>query len=70
MENHIHKRLTKMDGILQLSADACPNNWLPKTLKSVQLHPNITEICPAMVAFCYSNIGPQYKKIRFVSSQY
>ena len=47
----------------QLSAEACPNNWLPKTLQSVWLHTKITELCPAMVACCYSNHGPQYKKL-------
>ena len=36
-------------------------NWLPKTLKSIQLHANITELCPAMVAGCYSNLGSQYR---------
>ena len=47
-----------------------PNNWLPKTLNSVQAHCNITELCPAMVACCYSNLGPPYKKKRLVSPLY
>ena len=53
----------------QLSAEACTNNWLSKTLKSVQLHPNIIALCPAMVDCCYSNLGPQYKITRFFSSK-
>ena len=54
---NMHSRLT------QLSVKACPNNWLPKRLKSVQLHPNITELCPAMVACFYSNLCSKYEKL-------
>ena len=45
----------------QLSSEACPNNWLQKELTSVQLHPNITKLCPAMVVCEQTNINPQYK---------
>ena len=34
----------------------CPRHSL------VQLPPNITELCPAMVPCCYSNFGPQVSK--------
>ena len=42
--------------ISQLSDENSPNNRLPKTLNSVQLQPNITYLCPAMVACFYSNL--------------
>ena len=45
----------------QLSIKACPNTWLPKTLTSVQLQPNIAELCPAMVTYSPSNHSSQYK---------
>ena len=50
--------------ISQLSIKACPNIWLPKTLTSVQLQPNIAEHCPAMVTYSPSNHSPQCKKKR------
>ena len=37
-------------------------NWLPKTLQSVQLHPNITKLYPNSVACSYFNLRPQCKK--------
>ena len=50
-------------GEAQLSMKACPNTWLPKTLTSVQLQPNIAELCPAMVTYSPSNHSPQHKNI-------
>ena len=32
--------------------EACPNTWPPKTFTLVQLHPNITELYPAMLTYC------------------
>ena len=34
----------------------------------VQLYPNITEQCRAIVAYCFSNLGPQYKFKNMVTS--
>ena len=45
----------------QLSIEACPNIWLPKTHTSSQLHPNNKELRPTMGAFCHTNLGPQFK---------
>ena len=36
---------------------------LAKTLTSVQLHPNMAELFPAMAAYCHSNLGQQYVPI-------
>ena len=47
----------------QLSAQACPNIWRPKKLKSLQIHPNITKLCPAMVACWYFTLN--WKQIHF-----
>ena len=48
----------------QLSIKACPNTWLPKTLTSVQLQPNIAEHFPAMVTYSPSKHSPQCKSKR------
>ena len=53
---------------IQLSAEGFPNTWLPETLKSVQIHPNIIDLCPALVACCNSNLGQQYMKKCFLVS--
>ena len=57
----------KCAGKPQLSIKACPNIWLPKTLISVQLQPNLAEHCPAMVTYSPSNQSPQYKNKRLFS---
>ena len=44
----------------QLSGEACPNNWLFKTITSVQNHLNIIELCPAMVACSFKACFPNY----------
>ena len=40
----------------QLSAEACPNTLMPKTLKLFQLYPNITEPCQTMLIQSWSII--------------
>ena len=40
---------------------ACPNNWLPKTLTSVQLQPELAKLYPAMVTYSPSNHSALYK---------
>ena len=49
----------------QLSIEACPKTWLPKTLTSLQLNPNITQLSPAMVAYCHSNLVHNTSKFGF-----
>ena len=56
--------MVDMFSCAQLSITARPNTWLPKTLTSVQLQPNIADLCPAMVTYSSSNHSPQYKYMR------
>ena len=57
--NNLFKVLSKISFPVMFGGGGCGG--------SSQLHSNITELCPAMVASCYSHIGSQYKKIRLVS---
>ena len=56
----------------QLSIKARSNKWLPKTLLSVQLQPNISYNCSAMVAYSPANHSPQYKYVlsKFIQKLY
>ena len=58
--NELYWSICQWQIMSQLSIKTCPITWLPKTLASVQLQPNIAKLCPAMVTYSPSNPSPKY----------
>ena len=62
--NELYWSICQWQIMSQLSIKTCPITWLPKTLASVQLQPNIAKLCPAMVTYSPSNQSPKNNYLR------